>query len=108
MSAVGLTVRWSLAGAADGVEQALRDYVRDESVARFTGMAGLVEKRWQVVPGESFAGVYVWASAADRAAFLERFRGAPSTVTDLVGAGPESITEWDLVGAATGANGPLV
>lgn len=107
MSPVGLTVRWSLAEAADGVEQALRDYVRDESVARFTGMAGLVEKRWQVVTGESFAGVYVWASAADRAAFLTRFRGAPSKVSELVGSGPESITEWDLVGAATGAEGPL-
>lgn len=108
MSAVGLTVRWSLVGAADGVERALRDYVRDESVARFTGMAGLVEKRWQVVPGESFAGVYVWAGATERAAFLERFRSAASKVSEIVGADPESVTEWDLVGAATGAAGPLV
>lgn len=108
MSAVGLTVRWSLAGASDGVEQALRDYVRDESSARFAGMAGLVEKRWQVVPGEYFAGVYVWAGAAERAAFLERFRSAPSRVSEIVGAEPESVTEWDLVGAVTGAAGPLV
>ena len=37
----GLTVRWSLAEAPDGVEEALADYVADASHARFTGMAGL-------------------------------------------------------------------
>ena len=37
----GLTVRWSLADAPDGVEEALAAYVADTSHARFTGMAGL-------------------------------------------------------------------
>ena len=33
----GLTVRWSLEDAPDGVEEALSTYVRDTSHARFTG-----------------------------------------------------------------------
>ena len=33
----GLTVRWSLADAPDGVEKALADYVADTSHERFTG-----------------------------------------------------------------------
>lgn len=103
----GLTVRWSLAGAAEGVEQQLRDYVRDSSEGRFTGMPGLVEKRWQLAPGSYFAGVYVWDSVETRSAFLERFSAAASPVSELVGSGPESMTEWELVGAATGAEGPL-
>lgn len=103
----GLTVRWSLAGADQGVDQALRDYVRDSSEARFSGMPGLVEKRWQLAPRSYFAGVYVWDSAETRSAFVERLAAAPSPVDELVGTGPESVTEWDLVGVATGAEGPL-
>ena len=37
----GLTVRWSLADAPDGVEDELATYVATTSHARFTGMAGL-------------------------------------------------------------------
>ena len=42
----GLTVRWSLAAAGDGVDADLAAYVADTSHARFTGMAGL---RWALV-----------------------------------------------------------
>ena len=46
----GLTVRWSLADAPDGVEDALASYVAETSHARFTGMAGLRFKTWRQVP----------------------------------------------------------
>ena len=101
----GLTVRWSLAGASAEVEQALRDYVRSESLDRFSGMEGLHQKTWQLAPGEFFAGVYVWASEQDRSAFLERFRSAPSKVSQLVGADPERVEQWDVVAVAIGAEG---
>lgn len=103
----GLTVRWSLLGTPAGTEQKLRDYVRDTSMARFTDMPGLVQKTWQMAERGFFSGVYVWSTAEARQAFLEQFRANPSPVTQLVGAGPELIQEWELVGVAVGADGPL-
>ena len=103
----GLTVRWSLLGAPAGTEDRLREYVRDTSVARFTGMPGLVQKTWQMAPGGFFSGVYVWATEQARADFLERFRSNPSPVTQLVGHGPDVVQEWELLGVAVGAEGPL-
>ena len=104
----GLTVRWSLGDTPPGTEQALRDYVRDESVARFTGMPGLVQKHWQISERGFFSGVYVWSSAQARTAFLEAFRANPSKVSQLVGHAPDVVQEWDLVAVAVGADGPLV
>ena len=101
----GLTMRWSLTHAPAGVDAALRAYVRDESVARFTDMPGLHFKTWQMVDGGFFAGVYVWATAAARAQFLEAFRASPSPVTQLVGHDPDVIQEWDVAGLAVGAEG---
>jgi hypothetical protein len=101
----GLTIRWSLTHAAAGVDAALRAYVRDESVARFTGLPGLHFKTWQIVDGGFFAGVYVWASEDARASFLESFRSSPSKVTQLIGHDPDVIQEWDLAGIAVGAEG---
>ena len=103
----GLTVRWSLQDSPPGTEQALRDYVTEQSVARFTGMPGLVQKHWQITERGFFSGVYVWATEEARAGFLAEFRAAPSAVTQLVGHGPDVIQEWELVGVAVGADGPL-
>ncbi len=103
----GLTVRWSLMDTPAGTDQLLRDYVRDTSVARFTGMPGLVQKTWQMNERGFFSGVYIWATAQARAEFLERFRANPSAVTKIVGHGPDVIQEWELVGVAIGADGPL-
>ncbi len=104
----GLTVRWSLQDTPPGTEDALRAYVAQESVPRFSGMPGLVQKTWQMNPRGFFSGVYVWASAEARAGFLEQFRANPSAVTKLIGHGPDVIQEWELLGVAVGAEGPLV
>ena len=103
----GLTVRWSLQDSPPGTEQALREYVANESVPRFTGMPGLVQKTWQMAERGFFSGVYVWSTAEARTAFLEQFRANPSPVTRMVGHGPDVIQEWDVVGVAVGADGPL-
>jgi hypothetical protein len=103
----GLTVRWSLMDTPAGTEQALRDYVRETSVPRFTGMPGLVQKTWQIAERGFFSGVYIWATAEARAGFLEEFRANPSAVTQLIGHGPDVIQEWELIGVAVGADGPL-
>ena len=52
----GLTVRWSLAGAPEGVEDALRAYVEAESYSRYTGRKDLRFKTWRMRNGESFEG----------------------------------------------------
>jgi hypothetical protein len=103
----GLTVRWSLADSPPGTEDALRAYVREESVGRFTGMPGLVQKTWQMNERGFFSGVYVWATPEARAQWLEQFRANPSKVTQLVGHGPDVVQEWELLGVAVGAEGPL-
>lgn len=104
----GLTVRWSLMDSPPGTEQALRDYVRESSVARFTGMPGLVQKTWQINERGFFSGVYVWATEQARTEFLAEFRANPSPVTQLVGHDPDIIQEWEVVAVAIGAEGPLV
>jgi hypothetical protein len=101
----GLTIRWSLTHADAGVSEALRSYVRDESVERFTGLPGLHYKTWQIVDSGFFAGVYVWATESARAGFLEEFRANPSRVTQIVGHDPDVVQEWDVAGIAVGAEG---
>lgn len=103
----GLTVRWSLMDSPPDTGQKLRDYVRQQSLARFTGMPGLVQKTWQINERGFFSGVYVWATEQARAHFLAEFRAHPSPVTQLVGHAPDIIQEWELVGVAVGAEGPL-
>ena len=103
----GLTIRWSLSGTPAGTEQVLRDYVREESLERFTGMPGLHQKTWHLAERGFFSGVYIWSSAEARSEFLAAFRANPSRVTQLIGNGPELVQEFDVVAVAIGAEGPL-
>lgn len=105
----GLTVRWSLAEAPEGVEQALADYVADTSHERFTGKAGLRFKTWRLRPREWFEGCYVFASSADRDAFETEFRAvaAESPGSQLVGSAPVLIEPCEVVAVAEGAEGFL-
>ncbi|CUR56318.1 conserved hypothetical protein [metagenome] len=103
----GLTVRWSLAAAPAGVEDALASYVADTSHARFTGMAGLRFKTWRVRPGEWFEGCYVFVSDEARAAFQETFTAgaADAPGSRLVGSAPILIEACDIVAVAEGWDG---
>jgi hypothetical protein len=103
----GLTVRWSLAGAADGVEERLAAYVAETSHARFTGMEGLAYKTWRMRPGEWFEGCYVFGSDADRERFEETFRAgaADAPGSQIVGSPPVLIEACDIVAIAEGAAG---
>lgn len=105
----GLTVRWSLTEAPDGVEQTLRDYVADTSHARFSGMAGLRFKTWRMRAGEWFEGCYVFASSAERDAFERDFAAtaAESPGSQIVGAAPVLIEPCEVVAVAEGAEGFL-
>jgi hypothetical protein len=103
----GLSVRWSLAGAPDGVAEQLRRYVVDGSLARFTGMPGLGFKTWRMVDGGWFEGTYVWETAEARAGFLETFRSGADTApgTAIIGAPPVSYELWEVVAVAEGGAG---
>ena len=83
----GLTVRWSLSGAPDGVEQSLASYVADTSHARFSALEGLRFKTWRVRAGEWFEGCYVFESSAARDAFQTEFTAgaAESAGSRIVG-----------------------
>jgi hypothetical protein len=100
----GLSVRWSLRDADPAVAQVLRDYVRDQSLARFTGMPGLSFKTWRMVPGEWFEGTYVWSSARARDEFLHSFRATADTApgTVMIGSAPVLYEEFEVVGVAEG------
>jgi hypothetical protein len=102
-----LTIRWSLEGAPDGVEEELASYVETTSHARFTGMAGLRYKTWRIKPGEWFEGHYVFATDADRAEFQQAFTDtvADAPGTRIVGAEPVLVEASDVVAVAEGWEG---
>ncbi|SDU54432.1 hypothetical protein [Jiangella alkaliphila] len=103
----GLSVRWSLAEAPDGVDAALREYVHDTSLARFTGMDGLRFKTWRTRPGEWFEGTYVFETAAARDAFAASFAevAAESPGSKLIGSAPVLQEPFDVVAVAEGGSG---
>jgi hypothetical protein len=103
----GLTVRWSLTGAPEGVEDALAAYVAETSHARFTGMDGLAFKTWRLRPGEWFEGCYVFAAEDARQQFEERFRetAAESPGSQIVGSAPVLIEPCEVVAIAEGGDG---
>ncbi|MCW2791643.1 MAG: hypothetical protein JWO76_741 [Nocardioides sp.] len=104
---LGLTVRWSLADAPEGVEAELASYVADTSHARFTGMGGLGFKTWRMRAGEWFEGCYVFARDEDRAEFQRTFSAgaADAPGSKIVGSAPILIEECDVVAVAEGAEG---
>ena len=105
----GLTVRWSLADAPEGVEKELADYVADTSHARFTGKEGLRFKTWRMRAGDWFEGCYVFETPADRDAFEQEFRAvaAESPGSRIVGSAPVLIEPCTIVAVAEGGSGFL-
>jgi hypothetical protein len=103
----GLTVRWSLADAPEGVSEELATYVAETSHARFTGMSGLRFKTWRTRPGEWFEGCYVFATDEARAEFQRTFtEGADdSPGSRIIGSAPVLIEECDIVAVAEGWEG---
>jgi len=104
---LGLTVRWSLADAPEGVEAELASYVADTSHARFTGLAGLRFKTWRMRAGEWFEGCYVFATDEARAEFEANFAaGAPDAPgSKIIGSAPVLIEPCDIVAVAEGWDG---
>jgi hypothetical protein len=104
---LGLTVRWSLVDAPEGVEAALASYVADTSHARFTGMPGLGFKTWRMRAGEWFEGCYVFATDEARAEFQRTFTAgaAEAPGSKLIGSPPILIEECDVVAVAEGGDG---
>jgi hypothetical protein len=104
---LGLTVRWSLADALEGVEEQLATYVAETSHARFTGMAGLRFKTWRMVRGEWFEGCYVFATDEARAEFQRTFAegAADSPGSQIIGSAPILIEPCDVVAVAEGWDG---
>jgi hypothetical protein len=103
----GLTVRWSLADAPEGVGDELRNYVAETSHARFTGMSGLRFKTWRMREGEWFEGCYVFVSDEARQAFQETFTAgaAEAPGSQIVGSAPILIEECHIVAVAEGWDG---
>ncbi len=103
----GLTVRWSLADAPQGVEEELATYIAETSHARFTGMAGLCFKTWRMRRGEWFEGCYVFATDEARAEFQRTFAAgaADAPGSTIIGSAPILIEECDIVAIAEGWDG---
>ena len=103
----GLTVRWSLVGAPEGVEKELADYVAGTSHARFTGMDGLRFKTWRMRQGEWFEGCYVFATDETRRTFQESFTAtaAEPMICEPGDSAPVLIEPCTVVAVAEGAEG---
>jgi hypothetical protein len=104
---LGLTVRWSLSDAPDGVEEALASYVEETSHERFSGKEGLRFKTWRMRSGEWFEGCYVFESESAREEFQEQFTAtaAESPGSQIIGSAPVLIEPCDVVAVAEGAAG---
>ena len=76
-------MRWSLADAAPGVGERLREYVAGTSHARFSAMEALRFKTWRMREGEWFEGCYVFATPADRGGVPGDVHGGRGRVTGL-------------------------
>ena len=103
----GLTVRWSLTDAPEGVEDALRAYVEATSHARFSGKEGLRFKTWRMRDGEWFEGLYVFETPDARDSFEQDFKNiaAESPVSQLVASPPVLIEPCEIVAVAEGGSG---
>lgn len=103
----GLTVRWSLQAAPDGVEDALSAYVEETSYARFSGKEGLRFKTWRMRAAEWFEGCYVFETAEARDGFEQQFRpaAADAPVSQIVGSAPVLIEPCEVLAVAEGAAG---
>ena len=103
----GLTVRWSLTGAPEGVADALRAYVEASSYSRYSGRKDLRFKTWRMREGEWFEGCYVFETTAARDTFEREFKaaagGAPSS--QIIGSDPMLIEPCEIVAVAEGASG---
>ena len=104
---LGLTVRWSLVKAPDGVEDELASYVADTSHARFTGKAGLRFKTWRMRSGEWFEGCYVFATVQAREEFERDFAAGAAAApgSQIIGSAPVLIEPCEIVAVAEGADG---
>ncbi len=108
MSALrGLTVRWSLADAPAGVDEALADYVAETSYDRFSALPDLAYKTWRTKPGEWFEGCYVFVDEGSRAAFQETFTASAAEApgSRIIGSGPVLIEACAVVAIAEGGAG---
>lgn len=105
----GLTVRWSLADAPGGVEDALSAHIEAASYARYAGREGLRFKTWRMRPGEWFEGFYVFETPGDRDEFQTHFTAnadaAPSS--QIIGSPPVLIEPCVIIAVAEGASGFL-
>ena len=103
----GLTVRWSLADAPEGVEAELASYVEGTSHARFTGMSGLRFKTWRMRAGEWVEGCYVFATSEAREEFQRTFTegAAESPGSRMIGSSPILVEACDVVAVAEGWDG---
>ena len=107
---LGLTVRWSLAGAPETIADDLAKYVATASHQKFTGMAGLRFKTWRMLPGEWFEGDYVFSSDAERAQFQETFTAgaADAPISQMLGRPPVLIEAYEVLAVAEGLEGFVI
>lgn len=105
----GLTVRWSLEDAPEGIEKTLADYVANTSFAGFDGREGLRFKTWRMRTGEWFEGCYVFDSSAAREEFEKQFTevAAESPGSQIIGSSPVLIEPCEVVAVAEGGSGFL-
>ncbi len=85
-----LQVMWELGPAAQGSRatiEELRDYLRERSIPRFEGMAGLRQKTWISNPETGrWGALYLFDTAEARQAAADAASGSP--VVDLTGLTP--------------------
>jgi hypothetical protein len=80
-------VLWNLSDTSTTIDQ-LREYLRDESVAAFADVKGLLFKTWiSDEATERWGAIYVWSSRSNADQPL------PSRAAEIIGKPPD-VSEW--------------
>jgi hypothetical protein len=103
----GLTVRWSLEDAPEGVADKLREYVIGTSMAKFMFLDGLAFKTWRMSEGRWFEGTYVFDEAVYRDDFQQEFEqeALETAGSKIIGSAPVTIEPFEVVAIAEGPAG---
>ncbi|MCE7928326.1 MAG: YdhR family protein [Dehalococcoidia bacterium] len=96
-----ILVLWNLSSGSNATFEQLRDYLRNESIARFSAMPGLRQKTWISNPETGLWGAMYLFETAEQARELASHIST-GRVAQLTGLAPATIEQFDVEAVTEG------